>query len=324
MPSIKTIKFYWDLFKTHQRGLEYSKEYQVKLYNWFPPFYEQDLWLSRFIKSRGLLNDKPNIRAGVFTIAGPEWAIRLQHCDLKLFLARENLEYRPQWKHFMLHEPCIDLSIGFDDIKDNPKYIHIPFWVMWTLSPDETYHSIKEKVEQWNSISNSSYSERKFCAFLCSHGDRGREMIMDELSKIGRVDSAGRWKHNDDSLKTKYADNKLKWLRNYRFNLTPENSNGNGYVTEKILDAISSGCIPIYWGSNNKPDPEIFNQDAIIFFKMNESNPDVIKLVDELNSNEKAYMDFACQRRLNADSADKIWGYFEILENKLREIIANI
>ena len=61
-----------------------------------------------------------------------------------------------------------------------------------------------------------------------------------------------------------------------------------------------------------------------IFFKMNESNPDVIKLVDELNSNEKAYMDFACQRRLNADSADKIWGYFEILENKLREIIANI
>lgn len=195
---------------------------------------------------------------------------------------------------------------------------------MWTLSPDETYHSIKEKVEQWNSISNSSYSERKFCAFLCSHGDRGREMIMDELSKIGRVDSAGRWKHNDDSLKTKYADNKLKWLRNYRFNLTPENSNGNGYVTEKILDAISSGCIPIYWGSNNKPDPEIFNQDAIIFFKMNESNPDVIKLVDELNSNEKAYMDFACQRRLNADSADKIWGYFEILENKLREIIANI
>ena len=224
----------------------------------------------------------------------------------------------------MLNEPCIDLSIGYDDIKNNNKYIRIPFWVMWTLDPLETYESIKRKVENWNSPENKSYIDRRFCSFLCSHGDKGREMIMHGLSTIDKVDSAGRWMHNDDSLKTLYADNKTEWLKHYRFNLTPENSNGTGYVTEKLLDAISSGCIPIYWGSNNQPDPDVFNQDAIIFFEMNQENSNVIKLVTELNEDRGKYMDFASQRRLVIGAEDIIWGYYEALEQKLREVIRNI
>lgn len=47
----------------------------------------------------------------------------------------------------MLNEPSIDLSIGFDDINDKPKYIHIPFWITWALDPMETFESIKGKIE---------------------------------------------------------------------------------------------------------------------------------------------------------------------------------
>lgn len=324
MIGTDTIKYYWEIYKNHRKGLVFSRNYQLKLYNWFPPFYSQDLWLSKFVEGRGLLKEKPNLKAGVFTIAGPEFAIRKQRCDLKIFLARENLAYRPQWHDFMLNEPCLDLSIGYDDIKNNNKYIRIPFWVMWTLDPLETYESIKRKVENWNSPENKSYIDRRFCSFLCSHGDKGREMIMHGLSTIDKVDSAGRWMHNDDSLKTLYADNKTEWLKHYRFNLTPENSNGTGYVTEKLLDAISSGCIPIYWGSNNQPDPDVFNQDAIIFFEMNQENSNVIKLVTELNEDRGKYMDFASQRRLVIGAEDIIWGYYEVLEQKLRELISNI
>lgn len=324
MPNIETVKFYWNLYQLRRKGLEFSKEYQVKLYNWFPPFYEQDLWISKFIEGRGLLKNKPKLKAGVFTIAGPEFAIKWQPCDLKIFLARENLAFRPKWKQFMLNSPCVDLSIGFDDIKDNPKYIHIPFWIMWTLDPMETYESIRAKIERWNSPDNSSYYNRKFCSFLCSHGDKGREMILNELSAIDKVDSAGRWMNNDDSLKSEFGDNKLLWLKNYRFNLTPENSNAPGYVTEKLLDAISCGCVPIYWGGDNKPDPDIFNQDAIIFFNMNKENTDTIRIVKELNSDSKRYMEFAAQPRFVEGAEDAIWGYYEDLENKLREIVNNI
>jgi len=324
MAGISTIKYYWNLYQLHRKGLWHSKDYQLKLYSWFPPFLPQDLWLSKFIEGRGLLKDKPRLKAGVFTINGKPWMIHRQSCDLKIFLARENLATRPYWQDFMLNEPCIDLSIGFDDIKDNPKYIHIPFWIMWTLDPQETYESVSAKIAKWNSPDNMSWNNRKFCSFLCSHGDKGREMIFKELSTVDNIDSAGRWMHNDDSLKLQYGDNKLVWLRNYRFNLTPENSNAPGYVTEKLLDCISCGCVPVYWGGDNHPDADIFNQSTIIFFNMGKENSDIVKLIAELNADEKKYMDFACQPRFLPEAADVIWGYYEELERRLRELINNI
>ena len=324
MPGIETIRYYWNLYKLHLKGLSFSKDYQLKLYNWFPPFVPQDLWLSRFVEERGLLKNNPQLKAGVFTINGKQWMIRKQPCDLKIFLARENLAFRKGWHDFMLNEPCIDLSIGFDYITDYPHYLRIPFWMMWALDPMDTYESIKAKVEQWNAPENSSYNDRRFCALVCSHGDDGRRMIFGELSKIGHVDSAGRWLHNDDSLKHCYGDNKAEWLRNYRFNLCPENSNAPGYCTEKLLEAIQCGCIPIYWGSDNKPEPDVFNQDAIIFFEMGKENDEAMKQILELDSDEKMYMDFACQPRFVDGAAEVIWGYYERLENKLKEIINNV
>lgn len=324
MKMIDTIFYYWNLYQLHRRGVQFSKDYQTKLYNWFPPFFEQDLWLPKFIDGRGLLKNRPKLKVGVFTICGPQWAIKYQPCNLKIFFARENLAFRKEWHDFMLNEPSIDLSIGFDDIKDNPKYIHVPFWITWALDPMESYETIKKKVAKWNSPVGKSYGNRKFCSFLCSHGDAWREKIFSELSNIDAVDSCGRWMHNNDSLKKEYGDDKGKWLTNYRFNLTPENSNAQEYVTEKLLEAIQGGCVPIYSGSNNKPDCNVFNKNAVIFFEMGKDNPHTIKLVSELNSDEKKYMDFACQKRFVDGAEDVIWGYYEALEKKLREIIANV
>ena len=68
----------------------------------------------------------------------------------------------------------------------------------------------------------------------------------------------------------------------------------------------------------------MLNQEAIIFIEMGKENIDAIKLVSELNSDEKKYMDFACQKRFVDGAEDVIWGYYETLEKKLREIIANV
>lgn len=41
-------------------------------------------------------------------------------------------------------------------------------------------------------------------------------------------------------------------LAQYRFSLCFENlSTANGYITEKIFDCLSSGCVPVYWGAKN-------------------------------------------------------------------------
>lgn len=48
---------------------------------------------------------------------------------------------------------------------------------------------------------------------------------------------------------------KLTTLQNYRFCICFENMRGikesQGYISEKILDCLKAGCVPIYWGAKN-------------------------------------------------------------------------
>lgn len=92
---------------------------------------------------------------------------------------------------------------------------------------------------------------------------------------------------------------------------------------KKPSRAMNAGCIPIYHGSDNYPEPNVLNQDAIIFIVMGKDNSNAIKLISELNSDKKKYMDFACQKRFIVGAEDVIWEYYERLEKKLKEIIAN-
>ena len=43
----------------------------------------------------------------------------------------------------------------------------------------------------------------------------------------------------------------IDFMSNYTFVLIIENCNADGYVSEKIYDALSAGCIPLYYGNNN-------------------------------------------------------------------------
>jgi len=46
--------------------------------------------------------------------------------------------------------------------------------------------------------------------------------------------------------------NKIETLKKYKFCYCFENiKNVTGYISEKILDCFSAGCVPIYWGATN-------------------------------------------------------------------------
>ena len=45
--------------------------------------------------------------------------------------------------------------------------------------------------------------------------------------------------------------NKLDALKDYRFSIVIENEKSDCWVTEKLIDVIMCGCIPIYWGCND-------------------------------------------------------------------------
>lgn len=316
------IKKKYRLFRSYYCNDSRNVNSRVKLHNWCVPA-PQDFWIPRFLEIKGLLGRKT---VSVFSVFGLRSMIRVDRSDVKIFVARENI-HRPSWEDYddlCLREDCVDLSVGYDYGVSDERYIRFPLWIMWLFSPNVTNNDVKEFCQRVNNPLNSSYEGRSFCSFISSHDDVGRKDLFDEIASIGKIDSAGRFMHNCDDLKKVYGDDKLRFLRQYRFNLCPENSNYEGYCTEKLFEAISSGCVPIYWGSDNNPEPDIINKDAVCFVKMGERNDEgTLNQIRGLELNRDEYENFARQNRLKQDAADVIMSYLASFEEKLNSIMKN-
>lgn len=322
---LNKLKYYQDLFERKRLCDNACHGRQVTLHNWSRPF-PQDMWLIDFIESRGLLKGRVNLRVFLYSVFGPSWLMRFDRADIRIFVERENLHksHFAGFLHRFLDDEKVSLSLGFDNL-NHPQYMRFPFWIMWSVfSPTADYAEIKAQIERMDSPSNHSYDDRKFCAYLCSHDDIGRRKMYEQFSTIDKVDCDGKLFHNNDELKSVFNDDKLAYLRQYRFNLTPENTNHEGYVTEKLFEAICAGCIPIYHGSDNNPEPNVINKDAIVFIEVGADNAEAIQMVSTLNESKEVYLHFANQKRFTPEAPEIIWNYYRELESRIREIIKNI
>lgn len=86
----------------------------------------------------------------------------------------------------------------------------------------------------------------KFCSFVVSN-PRGpeRNSFFRKINRAKPVDSAGRHFNNTGQ---RLLD-KQSFLLDYRMNLAFENTRSEGYITEKLVEPLLAGCIPIYWGA---------------------------------------------------------------------------
>jgi hypothetical protein len=48
-----------------------------------------------------------------------------------------------------------------------------------------------------------------------------------------------------------YVSSKIDLLKRYRYCIVMENQRQPGYITEKLLDGIVAGAVPLYWGAEN-------------------------------------------------------------------------
>ncbi|MBR1765525.1 MAG: hypothetical protein IJ745_00620, partial [Bacteroidales bacterium] len=147
-----------------------------------------------------------------------------------------------------------------------------------------------------------------------------RKKMVKEVETIAPVHCAGRLLHNTDELHTLFADDKLRFLRQYRFYICPENTQAEGYVKEKLFHCIGSGCIPIYLAAAGNPEPDILNHNAILFWNNEGDNSALLRQIEELNNNPSLYKDFFEQPRLQPGAWQVVARHFSNLEDRLRQI----
>lgn len=299
------------------RQIYEQKPFQVQFYNVWDGQAHDDYYWYQFIKSKALLNS--NKKVAFFSCFGDRSLIDKVKADVKIFLSGENLRdsHYAAYADNCLGNNNIDLSLGFD-VFEHPRYIRFPIWMDYMFAPTSTVADIRRRCTElrFPNINDN----RKFCCMVASHGADGlRQMMMDAISKISPVDSAGAYLHNDDSLVEVYSDDKKAYLKNYNFNICPENAVAYGYTTEKLFEAITAGCIPIYHGAEFA-DKEVINSEAIILWNR-ESCGKTITQIEELYSNPALLKEFMRQPRLKDTAEEYILDTFSTIENRLRTLL---
>jgi len=293
---------------------------QIQYWNWW-----QDdiysLWLRDFIVKRHLIgNSKKTI--ALCSVFGEKDVLDRVTADVRIFFSGENLHspHLCEYAGYMLAgKKSFDLSMGFDYF-ENEHYLRFPLWLVYLFKPDWAEEDIRQQCNQLRFPQRNKRT--KFASLIARADVNGvRTQMFDCISKLEKVDCPSVFKHNDDCLKTDFSDNKREYLKQFMFNICPENSNAYGYTTEKLFEAIISGCIPIYWGSYGQPENDILNQNTIIHWKMNGNNNDVIKELEYLYKNEHAYNDFISQPRLTVNAEEIIINYYKQLEYRIKNIL---
>lgn len=199
----------------------------------------------------------------------------LKYNCTRIFYTDENL--RPRFNR------C-DYAFSFDYPITERNY-RLPIYRRWREYGELFNIREPERVKLQN---------RKFCSFMVSNPNAVERIgFFEKLSSYKMVDSGGRFLNNIGHPIQRGNDYKLAWMRNYKFSITFENSSYPGYTTEKLMHALISDTIPIYWG--NPLAGLDFNPKAFINCHDFKSFDDVIELVKEIDQNDSLYEEYLRQ-----------------------------
>ncbi|MFP6043146.1 glycosyltransferase family 10 domain-containing protein, partial [Helicobacter pylori] len=210
-----------------------------------------------------------------------------------------------------------DYAIGFDELDFNNRYLRMPLYYAYlhykaeivndTTAPykikDNSLYTLKKPSHHFKEnhpnlcalINNESDPlKRGFASFVASNPNAPkRNAFYEALNSIEPVAGGGSVK-NTLGYKVK---NKNEFLSQYKFNLCFENSQGYGYVTEKIIDAYFSHTIPIYWGSPSVAKD--FNPKSFVNVCDFKDFDEAIDYIKYLHTHPNAYLDMLYESPLN-------------------------
>jgi hypothetical protein len=211
---------------------------------------------------------------------GENYGIENRIDCVKLFLSIEN-----RGPNFDI----TDYAIGIHYIEKGDRYFRKPTETHQLTALGNVYNATR--------LRGVGTSNRKFCAWVVSNGSgEVRNHFYDELSKYKRVDSGGSYKNNIGGS----VDDKLGFLKDYKFSICFENSKTAGYVSEKLSDAFEAGTIPIYYGDDTVL--ELLNNRSYIHVIDENDFNEKIELIKKIDQNDTLYEEMIREKIVIDDS----------------------
>lgn len=154
-----------------------------------------------------------------------------------------------------------DFSISSDLGVQNENHLRFPVWknfIDWSNNGIYHENTNRKRFGGYYNIESlmrpqghNFINKKKNMCFFTSHLIEPRTSIYNFFSTHFTIDGYG--PYFDKNIKNHNRSNfkKIEIMKNYAFNLCPENSLYPGYYCEKVPDAFMGKCLPITWADNN-------------------------------------------------------------------------
>ena len=200
---------------------------------------------------------------------------------------------------------CVETENIFPDMNKCDYAIGYPFQIVSDRYIQKSYANwfLHYNQQIKNARKNVIRPRNKFCGAMISNSlGKFRNIFLNKLNKYKTIDNAGKFKKNVIFVNNPNIDryqNKINFLRQYKFSIAMENSFNTGYVTEKIITCFLAGTIPIYYGDVCL---EYFiNPKTFIQIKPWDDFTEKIILIKKIDNDDKLYFNML-KEDINLDS----------------------
>lgn len=193
------------------------------------------------------------------------------------------------------HKNEFDLIIASDPtiLNECENSVRFPFGDCWVPVEEQKVH---DKTKLLSIIA----SDKKYLP-----GHRIRHSVINDIGD--KMDIYGKC--------CKFVENKSDALKDYMFTICTENLQIDNWFTEKLIDCLRTGTVPIYWGSPNIGD--YFNINGFIIVNSAEEIVDVVN-----NLTEDQYFSKLEYIKENFITADKYGNnLYERVDNEIKKLI---
>jgi len=167
-----------------------------------------------------------------------------------------------------------DCVLGFEDTRAN--FVKCPFFVIFLV----TNSAIMKEIENVNRpiIENIPPNH---ASIILSNGNHGKTRLdfYNTIKNEMPVFSGGKYDNNVGFVVpgSYNSNNMVEFYRRGKFAITMENADKPYYVTEKLVNGIRAGVIPIYWGSSRVT--EFFNPRRFFHLCPNPTKDDMDSMI---------------------------------------------
>ena len=182
-----------------------------------------------------------------------------------------------------------DYALSQSHIMYLDRYLKFPIFI-WIINKFNKYDIRKIRRE---SIKKTN---KKFCAAVISSNQTSeyfRFNFINELNKYKKIDMGGRAFNNVGGR----VKNKIEFLSNYKFSFSMENTKGDGYISEKIIDSFIAGTIPIYYG--DYMIDEFINPKTFILVNSEQDLKKKIEYIKKIDNDDALYKSILKERIFN-------------------------